>query len=351
MRALITGACGFVGRYLVHELVSSGYEVLATDIIEPSPVVGSTGKGEEFGIDTVDGGLVAWPPAFPEGVVFRRCDLLDFPAVRKLVTDWNPRFLFHLAAQSSAARSFDDPKATLETNLFGTLSILEALKEETESAGKGTKVLSVGSSEEYGIRSRQEMPLVEESPIEPVSPYAVSKTAQSLLSLQYHRTYGLDTIATRSFSHTGPGQADHFVLPSFAKQCAEIKGGFTEPLLNVGNLDVVRDFLDVRDVVRAYRLVIEKGKSGEVYNVCSGNGLELRGALDTLIRKVPAKINVVKDPGLFRPADVPVMIGDSGKLRLDTGWEPRIRPEKMLSDLIVYWEHETARLFEGGSRL
>ncbi len=332
MRALVTGAYGFVGRHLVGELASSGYEVVATDIAvsHGGGTSGSHGNAAGAGPGAID------DPGLDAGIPFRGCDLLDGGSVKALFEECRPDYVFHLAAQSSAALSFVDPRGTIETNVISTLNILEALKESIDS-GHGCRMLSIGSSEEYGRRFEEEMPLGEDSPIEPVSPYAVSKVAQGLLSLQYHRSHGIDVVLTRSFGHTGPGQTDRFVLPAFAKQCAQIEAGSKEPLLEVGNLEVVRDFLDVRDVVKAYRLLAEKGRCGEVYNVCSGLGIRLNDALDALIEMVRLPIKVETDPDLLRPVDVPVMIGDNSKLCKDTGWTPGIPVDRMLSGLMEFW--------------
>jgi GDP-4-dehydro-6-deoxy-D-mannose reductase len=309
MRSLVTGASGFVGAYLVKELAAAGHEVIATDVVAPSGV--------------------------PGGIVHRPCDILDGGAVKTLVADVRPDYVFHLAAQSSAARSFDEPRPTLETNVFGTLNVLESVRAlpyacpgaKTRS-GK-VRVLSVGSSEEYGRRPRSAMPLGEGSPIEPVSPYAVSKAAQTMLALQYQRSFDLDVVATRSFGHTGPGQDVRFVLPAFARQCAEIRVGKHEPVVRVGNLDVVRDFLDVRDVVRAYRMIAEDASEPGVYNVCSGSGLELRDALDFLIRACGVPVRIV---------EIPVLVGDNTRLRLSCGWKRELSTEAMLGALFEYWE-------------
>lgn len=331
-RALVTGACGFVGRFLLNELAGAGYEVFASDICTslPCDMLEGSGPAEVF-------------PAleFPKNAVYRACDLRDAHAVKDLVCEIQPQAIFHLAAQSSAAESFKDPIATLEVNIFGTLHLLEAVRmcSRAQSAGGApTRVLSVGSSDEYGQRRPEDMPLGEDTRVDPVSPYAVSKTAQTLLSLQYCKAYDLDVVVTRSFSHTGPGQTVRFVLPSFAKQCAQIKAGTKEPVMRVGNTDVVRDYLDVRDVVRAYRLLIERGTKGRVYNVCSGTGLKISTALDTLIEKVAEAIAVETDPELLRPVDVPVLIGKNERLRYDTGWEAAISTQQMLGDLALYWE-------------
>lgn len=307
---------------MLHELEAAGYDMFATDLWESPTLEGARTGSKEH------------PESFPERTVYRKCDLRDSAGVAELVEEFKPDLLFHLAAQSSAAESFEDPAGTLEANVFGTLNILEALRR----GAVGSRMISVGSSDEYGVRSPGEMPLVESSPLEPVSPYAVSKLVQGMLCLQYWRSYGLQCIVTRSFSHTGPGQSDRFVLPSWGRQCAEIKAGLRENVLKVGNIDIVRDFLDVRDVVRAYRLIGEKGKSGGVYNVCSGEGLELRQALETMIGHIRMDVRIERDPALFRPADAPVLVGSSDRIRRETGWEPRISRKRLFSDLMEYWE-------------
>ncbi len=330
MRVIVTGAAGFVGRHLVSELDGAGYEVLGIDMLEGP-----------------DGGA---PDGYQSsaGKEYRRCDLTLPDETRAVIAEWKPQGVFHLAAQSSAARSFDQPRETFEVNIFGSLNILEAVRVFTGSSGEPVRILSVGSCEEYGGKAPDEMPLTEESKVEPVSPYAVSKAAQSMLMLQYNAAYGIDTVVTRSFSHTGPGQPDRYVLPSFARQCAEIKSGSSEPKIKVGNLDVTRDFLDVRDVVTAYRLLFEKGKGGTVYNVCRGEGVALKDALLALTGMTGRDVEIEVDPVLFRPADAPVLVGDNGRLRSDTGWRPSIATEEMLTDLFVFWETNIKK-FQAGS--
>ena len=325
MKALVTGASGFVGGYLVSRLVAGGAEVLGLD----SAV---SGAGDGHGPFEIDGQVL--PPLFPEeGAEIRQCDLLDAGAVEQAVSDWAPDVIFHLAAQSSAARSFKDPAGTMQTNVMGTLNLLEAVRR-----GRKSRVIVTGSAEEYGRRTPDEMPISEQALIEPVSPYAASKAAQNLLVMQYHRAFGIDAVATRSFNHTGPGQTITFVLPSFARQCAEIKAGLREPVLRTGNLEVTRDFLDVRDVVEAYILLAERGMPGVTYNVCSGSGLALSDAVEQLTAMTGVKVSVETDPQLLRPADVPVLTGDNGRLVEDCGWSAAIGRGKMLGDLFAWWE-------------
>jgi GDP-4-dehydro-6-deoxy-D-mannose reductase len=336
MRALVTGACGFVGAFLVRELVDAGNEVIATDLSAAPADARQTRGGGAAGVSSC--------ASFPPGVAYRGCDLHDAAAVKDLIANTRPDCVYHLAAQSSAARSLENPRGTMETNVFGALNVLEGVRELSHScpgaktrSGK-VRVLSVGSGEEYGRRPQSEMPLGEESRIAPVSPYAVSKAAQTMLAVQYARSYGLDVVATRSFSHTGPGQTDRFVLPSFARQCAEIKVGKRAPTVKTGSLRIARDFLDVRDVVRAYRMIVEDVDEGDVYNVCSGRALVLGEALDFLVRACGVAVNVEEDAALVRSADIPVLVGDNARLRGACRWEQEHSIETMLSDLFEYWE-------------
>ena len=329
MKALVTGVSGFVGRYLVSRLAAGGAEVLGLDAVVPDANDGP-------GSFEIEGQLL--PPHFPEkGIEINQCDLLDAGAVEESVSGWGPDVIFHLAAQSSAARSFKDPEGTMRTNVLGTLNLLEAVRR-----GGKARVIVTGSAEEYGKRTPDEMPIRESASIEPVSPYAASKAAQNLLAMQYHRAFGIEVVATRSFSHTGPGQTTTFVLPSFAKQCAEIKAGLREPVLRTGNLEVTRDFLDVRDVVEAYFLLAEKGRPGTTYNVCSGSGLALSDAVGHLTALTGMDVEVEPDPQLFRPADVPVLLGDNGRLVEDCGWSAVTGRGKMLDDLFMWWEASVA---------
>ncbi len=311
MRALITGAGGFVGRHLcTYLLTHDGWELLGT--------------------------------AYPESVENPRphsclslvhLDLRDADRVRELIGSFKPDVVFHLAAQSHVPTSLVDPWETLENNLRAQLNVLEGVRRAHPSA----RVIVIGSNEEYGWPRPEELPLTEESPLRPVNPYAVSKVGQDFLGLQYHLAHGMDVVRLRPFNHTGPGQSPRFVVPSFARQIARIEAGLQEPVLKVGNLDVARDFTDVRDIVHAYYLAAVQGEAGEVYNLASGVARSVRGILETLLSLTRVPIRVEVDPSLYRPADAPVIYGSAEKFRRRTGWEPRIPFEQTLRDTLEYW--------------
>jgi len=338
MRALVTGAAGFVGRYMMVELSLNGYDVVGIDIADSI----DPGSLEQI-LSWLEPGSDADIDSLP--IEYKKCSVLDEKFLSSVIEDTEPDSIVHLAAQSSAGRSFKDPRETVEVNFLGSLNLFETARAYVgPTGGGGVTILSVGSSEEYGIRSEDEMPLVESAPLDPASPYAVSKAAQEMLARQYSRTFRLKIVSTRSFNHTGPMQSDRFVLPSFARQCAMIKAGLMEPVITVGNVDVVRDFTDVRDTVRAYRLLLERGGSGEVYNVCSGSGVKLAEALDILVRMAGIEISVNVDNELLRPSDIPVLIGSNEKLKREVSWERRFSTEDMLSDLLNYWVKEVKNL-------
>jgi GDP-4-dehydro-6-deoxy-D-mannose reductase len=215
----------------------------------------------------------------------------------------------------------------------GAFNLLEAVRKLRTPP----RVLLVGSSEEYGLAQPADIPLREEAPLRPNSPYAVSKLSQSYLGLQYALVHRVPVIRTRTFHHTGPGRGEAFAESSFAKQLVEIETDRRSPVLHVGNLDAIRDFTDVRDTVRAYWMLIDRGESGEVYNVCSGRALRIRELLDVLIQVSGVKVEVRVDPERLRPSDIPVLVGDPGKIRKVTGWEPRLPLDRTLKDLLHDW--------------
>ena len=313
MRVLITGFTGFVGSHLADYLVSRG--------------------------DTEVFGIHRWRSRMENvehlGDRVRRveCDVRDAAAVRRVLRDVRPDRIFHLAAQSYVPTSWLTPGETLGGNVLGQVNLFEAIRDLDLTP----QVHIAGSSEEYGLMLPHEVPIREESPLRPLSPYAVSKVAQDLLAYQYWKSYRLHVVRTRGFNHTGPRRGEVFVSSNFARQVAEIEKGHREPVVQVGNLDSIRDFTDVRDMVRAYWLALERGEAGEVYNICSGRGYSARQVLDILVDLAHVKVEVREDPARMRPSDVPLLVGDGSKFRSVTGWEPTIPFEVTLKDLLEHW--------------
>lgn len=308
---LITGVSGFVGRHLAAFLGGLGAEVFGT-VMPGEPV-------------SAEGPL--------SGARLMECRIEDADSVAEAVRFSEPGLVCHLAAQSFVPRSFENPRETFEANVTGTLNLLEALR----GLSGVRKVLLVGSAEVYGTAPSSMLPLTEDARMEPVNPYACSKACAELMGIQYCRAFGVPVVVTRSFNHIGPGQSDVFASSSFARQIAEIEAGLRPPVIRVGNLDARRDFTDVRDVVRAYALALDMCAAGEVYNVCSDRAVGIGEVLDTLLELSGAEVEVVPDPDRMRPSDMPVMLGDSSKLRAATGWRPEIPLEKTLMDLLDYW--------------
>jgi GDP-4-dehydro-6-deoxy-D-mannose reductase len=313
MRVMITGFTGFVGSHLADFLVARG------DV-------------EVFGVhrwrsrmDNVE--------HLRERVRMIEGDVRDASAIRRVLRDVRPERVFHLAAQSYVPTSWLAPAETLGGNVLGQVNVFEALRELDLPA----RVHIAGSSEEYGLVRPDEVPIREENPLRPLSPYAVSKVAQDLLAYQYWQSYGLHVVRTRGFNHTGPRRGEVFVTSNFARQVAEIEKGLREPVVRVGNLDSVRDFTDVRDMVRAYWLALERGAPGEVYNICSGRGYTARQVLDLLLDLAHVTVEVREDPARMRPSDVTLLVGDCSKFRSVTGWQPAIPFDVTLKDLLEHW--------------
>jgi len=311
MRVLITGASGFVGGYLIDHLV------------EQNP------EAEIFG--TYCGDLPAGGRCDPASM--HELDLRSAEDVAALLRDVRPDVIFHLAAQSFVPRSWEKPAETLEINLLGTAHLFEGAR----ALETCPTIHVAGSSEIYGIVERSALPVREDQLLRPMSPYAVSKASTDLLAYQYAVSRRLPIFRTRAFNHTGPGQREQFVAPSFAKQVAAIEAGAAEPVIRVGDLSPVRDFLDVRDVVRAYLLLAEKATPGEAYNVASGRGVAIQEILDTLLSVAAVEVKVEIDPERLRPAEMQEMFGDVSKLRHTTGWEPEFSLRDTLSDLLDEW--------------
>ena len=317
MRVLITGITGFVGSYMAEHALACGAEVYGS----------SRWRSKTDNIDRLRG-----------KITLIESDLRDLSSVRALLETSNPDYVVHLAAQSFVGVSWQAPAETLSTNIISQVNLLEAIR----GLKMSPRFLAVGSSEEYGLVHPDELPIKESNPLRPLSPYAVSKVAQDMMGYQYFKSYGLPIIRTRAFNHEGPRRGDVFVTSSFAKQVAEIEMGERDPVIYVGDLKPRRDFSDVRDIVRGYWRLLERGEPGEVYNLCSGHSWSIQQVLDFLLEQSRVKnITVTVDPARLRPSDVMVLEGDATKVRTATGWAPEIPLERTLRDLLGYWRQRT----------
>jgi len=266
---------------------------------------------------------------------FEKIDLLSESDIDKLLSDFKPNFILHLASYSSVAFSWKDPIISFNNNTNIFLNILEAVRKLRID----TRILSIGSSEEYGNIGESNLPLEEDHPLHPVSPYAVARVSQELLSKVYVKGYGLDIVLTRSFNHIGPSQKDIFVIASFAKQLTKMKKeNCLDGNLVAGDVSIIRDFLDVRDVVAAYYSLMHNGKKGEVYNVCSGNGVSLREVTSMMADILNMKVNIIVDERLIRPDDNKKIIGSNKKIKQSLGWKPKFTLKQSLYDILNYWE-------------
>ena len=261
-------------------------------------------------------------------------DLRDADDVRMAMGEIKPDAVIHLAAQSFVPASFENPAETYEINFQGTLNLLAALKE----TGFRGRMLFIGSGDTYGLVPESQLPVTEDQPLRPRSPYAVSKVAAEALCYQWSQTESFTITMTRSFNHLGPGQSDRFAVSDFARQIVEIKNGRREPILSVGDIDVTRDFTDVRDATAAYVLLLDRGRNGEAYNVCSGNDHSLRSVVECLLQLASVDARIVQDPTRLRASEQRRMRGSYAKLRADTGWEPTIGLEQSLGDILRNWE-------------
>jgi len=293
MRAVVTGGLGFVGQHLVRHLRDAGDDVTTLDH-----------RGDHA------------------------VDITDGPAVAAVLTEVAPEAVYHLAGWADVGASWADPVTVLRVNAEGTLHVLRACT----AAGVG-RVLTVASADVYGVVTEDELPLTEDSPLRPTSPYAASKLAADALAQQAFLGHGLGVVRVRPFNHLGPGQSEQFVAPAIAARIARAERDGSDSI-PVGNLSARRDVTDVRDVVRAYRLLVERGRPGEVYNVCTGRDLAIQTLADLLVGLARRPIELVADPALLRPVDLPVLRGDASKLRAATGWEPSIPIEQTVADLL-----------------
>jgi GDP-4-dehydro-6-deoxy-D-mannose reductase len=312
-RILITGVTGPVGSFLADYLLTlPDLEVHAFKRwrSDPRPIRQLLGR-----------------------VIFHEGDIEDPFAVAAAVRAAAPDRVYHLAAQSYPSASWDAPIATLRTNGEGTINLLEAVRTHAPTA----RVHIAGSSAEYGWVAPDEVPIAETRALRPASPYGVSKVTQELLGLQYHDSYGLHVLVTRSFNHVGPRQGDRCSIQTFCQQMAQIEAGRQPPILHVGNLDARRDFTHVTDAARALWLLLDRAAPGTVYNLCSGSATRI-GDIVELVRargRVPVEVRV--DPARLRPSDEPILLGDNTRLRQATGWAPQIGMEQIVDELLEYW--------------
>lgn len=307
MKALIIGAAGFVGGYLIRELKAAGWEVHATCL--PNEEI-----KEECPVHTLD--------------------ILKKEDISPLLDDIKPDIVYHLAAQSSVSVSWKRPQLTAEINVVGSINVLEAVRDAEK---KDIRLVLIGSGEEYGYIREGACPLSESEPLNPGNIYAATKACQDMLGKIYTRAYKMDIIMVRAFNHSGPAQSNIFVISDFCRQIAEIEKGMKEPVIRVGNLSAKRDFTDVRDVVRAYRLLGEKGVSGNVYNVGRGKAVEIQYILDTALSYADQPIEVKRDPARMRASDIPLIEPDVSHIFEDTGWRAEITMEQTIRDTLDYW--------------
>jgi len=319
MTILITGITGFVGSHLAEYILT---------VAPNSQILG----------------LARWRS--PKDNIahiltkVRLCygDLLDLPSLKATLSEYRPEIIFHLAAQSYVDFSFAVPIATLETNIIGTANLLEAIRQLKISNDYDPVIHVCSSSEVYGQVREDEIPITEDNPFRPASPYAVSKVAEDMLAFQYWLSWKIRTIRTRMFTHTGPRRGEVFVTSNFAKQVAAIEAKLAEPVIKVGNLKSIRTFLDVKDAVKAYWLLVNKCPPGEVYNIGGSETMTVGDMLNMLLRLSSVKnIDVKVDPARLRPSDVTLQIPCIDKFTKATGWKPEIRFEKTLEDLLNYW--------------
>ncbi|MDE6834949.1 MAG: GDP-mannose 4,6-dehydratase [Ruminococcus sp.] len=303
MKSLIIGGSGFVGGYLIRELKKSGWEVHATHL--------------------------------PEEKINTECfqhvlDVLRKDDVKNLIEEVKPDIIYHLSAQSSVAVSWKKPQLTTKINVIGSINVMEALPD-------GVRLVLIGSGEEYGFIRENACPIKETENINPANIYAVSKACAGMIGRIYHRAYGKDIIIVRAFNHSGAGQAETFVISDFCKQIAEIENGLRKPEIFTGNISAKRDFTDVRDIVRAYRLLGEKGISGKTYNVGRGKAVSIEYILNTAIGLSEVPITHRLDPQRLRASDIPVIEPDISEIFIDTGWKAEMSVEETISATLDYW--------------
>jgi GDP-4-dehydro-6-deoxy-D-mannose reductase len=312
-RVLVTGVTGFAGSHLADYMLERGdAEIFAIQ----------RWRSRTENIEHI-----------MDKITVLECDLRDATSTFETIARVRPQWIFHLAAQSFVPTSWIAPTESLTTNVLAQLNIFEAVRRLELDC----RIQLACSSEEYGMVYENEVPIRETNPLRPLSPYAVSKVAQDMLGYQYWMSWKMQCVRTRGFNHEGPRRGSVFVGSGFARQIADIEKGRKPPVMMVGNLESVRDFTDVRDMVRAYWLALEKCESGEVYNICTGRGYKIADVLEMLLGMAKIKVEVKQDPARLRPSDVPILIGDASRFVQATGWKPTIPFEQTLRDMLDYW--------------
>jgi GDP-4-dehydro-6-deoxy-D-mannose reductase len=315
-KILITGASGFVAGHFIRSLST---------------------RPDDFEINAISRKQPVWdffPGSQDAGYIFHPADLMDAPRITSLIEKIQPDQILHLAAQSSVGESWNSPVASFVNNTTIFLNIIDAVRR----MDTGARVLSVGSSEQYGVVAETDLPLKEDYPQRPANPYAVARVAQEQMAGVYCDGFGMDICCTRSFNHCGPGQTDKFVAGAITKQFARISLGLQDPVIEIGDGAIVRDFLDVRDVVSAYALLLEKGRSGQVYNICSGRGCSICELVTLLSDRLQIPVQVKQNPMKKRPQDNPQIVGSSDKIRRELGWYPHILLADSLQEMSAYWK-------------
>lgn len=311
-KALITGIKGFAGSHLAEYLLSKGYQV----------------SGICHNINNM-GNLAH----IKDRLTLYQGDIRDDTRINQIISKSKPAEIYHLAAIAHIPTSYRDPRLTFDVNLYGTFNLLEAVK----TVSRDIKVLYVGSASEYGAIRKEEIPISEDVPLRPVDPYSVSKASADLLAYQYYKSFNLHVVRVRPFNHIGLRQSPDYVVSNFAKQIAEIERGLKDPVIRVGNLEAKRDFTDVRDMVRAYWLALQKGEPGEVYNICSGKAVSIQEVLDKLLKLSKKEIKIEQDVERLRSVDISLLLGNSSRFGEEAAWEPEIHLQKTLKDILNYW--------------
>ena len=308
MKTMVIGAAGFVGSYLIEAIRKNLHsEVTATKLPH----------------ETIQTDLAK----------IVDLNILDEAQIKEVLESEQPDYIFHLAAQSSVALSWKNPKLTVDINIKGAINLLDGIRQLSFKP----KVVIIGSGEEYGYIKEGMVPIKEDTPLSPGNIYAITKACQNSMATIYSDAYGLDIVMVRAFNHVGPRQLPQFVVADFCKQVVEIEKGLKEPVIRVGNLTAKRDFTDVRDVVTAYTLLMKYGRRGETYNVGSGHAIAVQDILVEILNQTDKEIEIVVDSARLRPVDVPIIEADTTKIFNDTGWKPVITLQETIADTLAYW--------------